>query len=366
MPTFQMTGFEQFGQKFKDRIKTMVDVTNERSKGVAEGVRDLAKEYCPEREGDLADSIQVVESESGLKQGRNELGQFSSEAIITYTVKAGGPNLPHTLAVHENPSKHDPPSWKGKTVNFTKGGSQFLARAFRDYEREMRTRLGKKIFGMILMGFLGCFGAYCQENEGENGNNGQEIKEIRSENQENQAQNTKNQPKIGQIEPKEAVKIDENEPKNSELEAEIEPKSGENEPEIDSKSAENEQNRGIFAAVWCKVVSNKEENKPITTPVEDPKEPEETDSEEDNSNGGFKGCDAGFAASIINFNRLHWVAVIGTSSVGTGLAWSIARGKGRPMAVALGVVANYDSKGIYADTLALTLGATVSLRGGVE
>lgn len=146
MPTFQMTGFEQFGQKFKDRVKSAIEAANEQSAHVAKEVAALAKEYCPEESGRLSDSIEVVQSESGLKQGRDDSGRFSSEAIITYTVKAGGPDLPHTLAVHENPSQHDPPSWKGKTVNFRKGGSHFLARAFRDYEREFKLRIGKKIF----------------------------------------------------------------------------------------------------------------------------------------------------------------------------------------------------------------------------
>jgi Cu/Zn superoxide dismutase len=144
MPTFQMTGFEQFEAQFKARIKQIVNVTNDRARETAESIRDLAIEYCPEDTGQLVESIEVVSS--GVEQGRNDLGQFSSDSIISYTVKAGNESTPHALAVHENPSRHDPPSWQGKVVNFRKGGSHFLARAFRDHENDMKTRLGKKIF----------------------------------------------------------------------------------------------------------------------------------------------------------------------------------------------------------------------------
>lgn len=299
MPTFQITGFESFGQKFRDRIKDMIEITNERSKGVAQEIANLAKEYCPEDTGQLVDSIEVVQAESGLKQGRDEGGRFSEEAIITYTVKAGGPNLPHTLAVHENPSKHDPPTWQGKKVNFRKGGSQFLARAFRDYEREFRTRVGKKIFALFLVGLLASGVVKAQD-----------------------------------------------------------------EPVEEPKIEANQQQIGVFAAVWCKVVSQKEQkNGDSEAENSDSETPEEPQNETESNN--FRGCDAGFAASLAHYKRFHWVAVIGTSSIGTGFAWSVAKlgVNNRPMAVAIGVMANYDSKGIYSDSLALTLGATVSLRG---
>lgn len=308
MPTFQMTGFEQFGQKFKDRIKSAIGSANEQAAQTAQNVANLAIEYCPEAEGKLASTIEVVQSESGLKQGRDEAGRFSSEAIITYTVKAGGPDTPHVLAVHENPSKHDPPTWKGKNVNFRKGGSHFLARAFRDSEGDFKTRIGKKLFVLIL----------CVV----------------------------------------SVLI----PDHKVLAQEVIP----DKPETSNAEAQQSQ-MGAFGAVWCRVVSKKEQ-KPEVKPI-DPNSEElidtPTSDESDQESSDFNGCDAGFAASLTHFGRLHIVAVIGTSSIGTGFAWSIAEiGAGnRPMAVAIGVMANYDSKGIYSDTLALTLGATISLRG---
>jgi hypothetical protein len=38
----------------------------------------------------------------------------------------------YVLAVHEHPSEHDPPSWVGKDVHFTKGGPQFLVQPMLD------------------------------------------------------------------------------------------------------------------------------------------------------------------------------------------------------------------------------------------
>jgi uncharacterized protein YodC (DUF2158 family) len=111
----------------------------------AKDIRDLAKEYCPEDKGKLTDSIEVVESSSGHGQGRNQLGQFTSDAVITVTVKAGGPDVPHALAVHEYPSQHNPPSWEGTDVHFKKGGPKFLERAMKDISSGMVQRIGNRV-----------------------------------------------------------------------------------------------------------------------------------------------------------------------------------------------------------------------------
>lgn len=37
---------------------------------------------------------------------------------LEVTLFFGGPAAPYALAVHENPSEHDPPSWQGKTIVF--------------------------------------------------------------------------------------------------------------------------------------------------------------------------------------------------------------------------------------------------------
>ena len=41
----------------------------------------------------------------------------------------GGPGMPRAVAIHENPSKYDPPTWRGKTVTWHQGGgSKYLER----------------------------------------------------------------------------------------------------------------------------------------------------------------------------------------------------------------------------------------------
>lgn len=52
---------------------------------------------------------------------------------------------PHAVAVHETPSAHDPPTWKGKTVQFRHGGSKYLEKPTRTAAAGMEGRLAAKI-----------------------------------------------------------------------------------------------------------------------------------------------------------------------------------------------------------------------------
>lgn len=145
MSSLQLKGFSQVSQRIRDISAQMKDNAKSSTLEMAEIVRDRAKEYCPEDTGALVDSIRVVEKDSGIEQGRNDSGQFTSGAVITFAVIAGNESTPHALAVHEHPSKHSPPSWDGVTVHFRKGGPKFLERAMKDEAGNAIDKIGRKV-----------------------------------------------------------------------------------------------------------------------------------------------------------------------------------------------------------------------------
>jgi hypothetical protein len=305
--SFRMTGFKDMKQNVKALSRQMRDTSEEYLNDAGEQVVKVARENCPIDSGGLRESIRVVKS--GIGQSRSAGGEFTSEARMSVSIEAGGPDVPHAAAVHENPSKYDPPTWQGKSVHFRVGGPKFIERALQSEAGWILTNLAKKVLPKMVMvvvsGFLLASIAVSRLD----------------------AQDLEGTPVV-------------------------------------EESSDSDQQIGVFAAVWCKVVSHEEKENKAEEPTLDPVTGEPVEQPEMTSESSdFNGCDAGFAASLINRGRLHLVAVIGTSSVGTGFAWSFSKTGSRPMAAALGVMANYDSKGIYSDTLALTLGATVSLRG---
>lgn len=80
---------------------------------------------------------------------------------------------------------------------------------------------------------------------------------------------------------------------------------------------------------------------------------------------GGPGCDVGAGVALVSWRRVHWVAVIGSKTVGTGFAWTVrAATPSYPhaIAIAVGVVAPRDSAGIGRH-LYPALGATISFGG---
>jgi hypothetical protein len=99
---------------------------------VGKRVKETAVENAPERDGILRGSAELIVS----KEGRSVTVVFTAE---------------HAIAVHENPSKHDPPSWEGKTIVFNPPGTgqKFLQKAWlaetggsmmEDIAKEMKVR----------------------------------------------------------------------------------------------------------------------------------------------------------------------------------------------------------------------------------
>lgn len=144
MPSIQLTGIEQLKTRLKSISTQMKSNANNITKNIAEVIAAQAKEYCPEDTGRLVDTIRVEDS-TGVKQGRNTLGQFTSEAVAQVSILAGDETTPHALAVHEYPSRFNPPTWEGVEVNFTKGGPKFLERALKDHQDNFFETMRKKL-----------------------------------------------------------------------------------------------------------------------------------------------------------------------------------------------------------------------------
>lgn len=119
----------------------------------------------------------------------------------------------------------------------------------------------------------------------------------------------------------------------------------------------------VAAAAWCVVQSSNQSDQ--SSPQPDDSFPPQPDEEQSSS----LGCDVGIGFLFYQYKHLGLVGVVGSESIGTGIAWIInPRAKSstdhRPiMAVAVGVATPYDSNGIGKD-LQLTLGMTLSLRKG--
>ncbi len=82
----------------------------------AEKISGRAKdEFVPVDKGPLRSSIHVTEVVRKLFK-------------LTVSIVAGGVAEAYAVAVHETPSKFDPPPWRGKVVKFTRGGAKFIFR----------------------------------------------------------------------------------------------------------------------------------------------------------------------------------------------------------------------------------------------
>ena len=137
-----------------------------------------------------------------------------------------------------------------------------------------------------------------------------------------------------------------------------------------AEEAEEGEPSPLVAGLWCTVASEGKDEEAPAAPAPDPPEGEETPTApvpaaapEDE---GPPGCDGGPGLALARFfkGRLAWVAVLGTKTVGTGLAVVPHRPKRGPVfAVAAGVVVRYDLATGIEDELHLALGVTASFRG---
>lgn len=121
----------------------------------------------------------------------------------------------------------------------------------------------------------------------------------------------------------------------------------------------------VAAAGWCVVKSsNSQSSDSNSTDQQPPDDSFPPQSDESDSTTSPLGCDIGVGFSLYTHNRLAVVAVVGSESIGSGIAWILNPNApdNRPvMAVAIGIVTPYDRNGIGRD-VQLALGMTLSLR----
>ena len=131
--------------------------------------------------------------------------------------------------------------------------------------------------------------------------------------------------------------------------------------------AQEERPSRFVAAGWCPVVSSGGEEGAPDQPAEGEgaeQGEQVADQEEDEL-----GCDVGVGVDLFGrtfaSGRLSLVAVIGTSSVGGGVAWTVKDWTpgGARVSVAAGLVASYGERGIDASRHAFALGVTLGLAG---
>lgn len=92
-------------------------------------------EFAPKDTGNLIAESGVSVVESG--QSLDDL-----QVVLHY----GGPRSdPYVLSTHETPSEHDPATWKGKEVQFQRGGPKYLEIPLLEAENGMAERVGSKV-----------------------------------------------------------------------------------------------------------------------------------------------------------------------------------------------------------------------------
>jgi hypothetical protein len=145
-----MADFELRGvSDMQTRLRSIDRNTREAlSSGVEEEANMIvskARSLVPIKSGELRDSIRVVKGE--LSQGRNTLGQFTEDSAVEVIVTAGNDSIPYTLAIHEHPSPHDPPSWEDVNVQFHPEGTgpKFLEGPLNEAISGMAQRVGSKV-----------------------------------------------------------------------------------------------------------------------------------------------------------------------------------------------------------------------------
>jgi hypothetical protein len=145
MAELTLTGISALQTRLRDIDRSIRDqMSQAMERDMEERVAERARnEFVPVAEGELRDSIRVESAR--VEQGRTETGQWTEGADLVVRVVAGGPNIEHTIAVHETPSEYDPPSWEGKVVQFTTGGHKYVERPLLEAENGMVQRIAEEV-----------------------------------------------------------------------------------------------------------------------------------------------------------------------------------------------------------------------------
>lgn len=132
--------FEFKGSKaMQKKLKRIADKTPDRVKAAlrieAELIMAKSKQdYVPVDLGTLRSSGFVNDP---VRKGKE----------VSVEIGYGGAASAYALSVHEQPSQYDPPSWRGKTIEFNPSGrgSKFLERPFMEALPGLAERVAKRL-----------------------------------------------------------------------------------------------------------------------------------------------------------------------------------------------------------------------------
>jgi hypothetical protein len=148
-----ITGFDKVAARLAQLAERQVEATDSFLRGEAESILAESQQLVPRDVGDLARSGRVEKpggrvSAGGVGRGllpRDARGRFTEGGWQVVYGRDGSDVEAYVEAVHEHPSKHDPPTWQGKTVHFTTGGPQFLSTPYRKHLSTIWVRLAANI-----------------------------------------------------------------------------------------------------------------------------------------------------------------------------------------------------------------------------
>jgi len=123
----------------KELIRTLNRIKNESPIALGAALYQEGQEIM----SDSKENYVPVDLSTLKTSGHVELPEIKSTSI-TVTMGYGGAASEYALAVHETPSRYDPPSWRGKTVHFNVGGPKYLEIPLNTAARTMAGRLAKR------------------------------------------------------------------------------------------------------------------------------------------------------------------------------------------------------------------------------
>ncbi len=133
--TIEWEGFDKFQRFLRDTPKAVLKDVESALFQEGESIMGDSKMDTP-----VALDGGTLRASGHAKDPKTKRGK--TEVILGYGTK-------YAVAVHETPSKHDPPSWVGKTIKFNVGGPKFLEKAMKKAAKGFGGRLKRKILDRI-------------------------------------------------------------------------------------------------------------------------------------------------------------------------------------------------------------------------
>ena len=132
----EFSGIEAALSKLRETAKRAATAKKRALLAEAHAIRRKSLKYVPIDFGILKGSAIVEPIEE------------HSDGSVSTTIGYGGDAGAYALAVHEHPSGHSPPSWKGVEVKFSgapERGPKYLERAMNEAMDGMTERIGERV-----------------------------------------------------------------------------------------------------------------------------------------------------------------------------------------------------------------------------